>query len=311
MRFAHLTLAAVFVLLGTAGCGGGSSNLPVPAQQSFAIAAGASDTTAAFEVLQFYPANIVIDAGDTLNWTITSGSPHVIALVPAGQMPPGPPQNSMPAGGSSFDGRAFVSSGLIATGKTYSLTFTQPGTYQVLCLVHLPEMSQTVVVQPAGASRPKSPSTIVAAAQSQSATDVLVAQGTLAGFPFPAGGTHLTMGLAPHPPPPSIFSIYRFLDGPSLAANVTIPAGTTLTWTNASNVPHNVVFPVAGQPIPANFNDLGPPIGGPTYDGTTLVSSGFTTPGKNFSLTFTKPGTYTYFCSLHDNQGMTSTVTVL
>lgn len=76
-------------------------------------------------------------------------------------------------------------------------------------------------------------------------------------------------------------------------------------------MPHNIVFRIAGQGIPSGFMDVGPPIGGGTYNGSALVSSGFATPGTSFSLTFTAAGTYTYYCSLHDEQGMKSTVTVI
>ena len=53
------------------------------------------------------------------------------------------------------------------------------------------------------------------------------------------------------------------------------------------------------------------------YDGTGFYNSGFitsdpalSTGGTTFSLTFTKPGTYTYLCFLHDDQGMVGTIVV-
>jgi plastocyanin len=56
---------------------------------------------------------------------------------------------------------------------------------------------------------------------------------------------------------------------------VTIPVGTTVTWTNADDIPHTVVS-----------------------DDKTFKSKALDTDEK-FSYTFTKAGTYSYFCSLH------------
>jgi plastocyanin len=57
---------------------------------------------------------------------------------------------------------------------------------------------------------------------------------------------------------------------------ITIPAGTQVTWTNEDDIPHTVV----------------------SEDKTTFKSHALDTDEK-FSFTFTKPGTYTYFCSIH------------
>ena len=57
---------------------------------------------------------------------------------------------------------------------------------------------------------------------------------------------------------------------------LTVAAGTTVTWTNGDDVPHTVV----------------------SDDKTTFRSKALDT-GEHFSYTFTKPGTYHYFCSVH------------
>ena len=56
---------------------------------------------------------------------------------------------------------------------------------------------------------------------------------------------------------------------------ITVPVGTTLTWTNHDDVPHTVVA-----------------------DDQQFKSKALDTDEK-FSHTFTKPGTYSYFCSIH------------
>ena len=65
--------------------------------------------------------------------------------------------------------------------------------------------------------------------------------------------------------------IDNFSFGP---ATITVAAGTTVTWTNRDDIPHTVVS-----------------------DGT-FKSKAMDTDEK-FSYTFAKPGTYSYFCSLH------------
>ena len=66
--------------------------------------------------------------------------------------------------------------------------------------------------------------------------------------------------------------IDNFSFGP---ATLTVPAGTTVTWTNRDDIPHTVVS-----------------------DDKVFRSKVLDTDEK-FSFTFTKPGTYPYFCSIH------------
>jgi plastocyanin len=59
-------------------------------------------------------------------------------------------------------------------------------------------------------------------------------------------------------------------------ATLTVPAGTEVTWVNHDDIPHTVV----------------------SEDKTTFKSRALDTDEK-FSFTFSRPGTYTYFCSIH------------
>jgi plastocyanin len=56
---------------------------------------------------------------------------------------------------------------------------------------------------------------------------------------------------------------------------VTVAAGTTVTWTNRDDIPHTVV----------------------STDG--VFKSKVRDTDEKFSYTFTKAGTYSYFCSVH------------
>jgi plastocyanin len=99
------------------------------------------------------------------------------------------------------------------------------------------------------------------------ATLVLIALGLL------PGGSLGFASAAPQAQPASVqVKIDNFSFSP---ATITVPAGTTVTWTNADDIPHTVVS-----------------------DDKVFKSKVLDTDEK-FSYTFTKPGAYPYFCSIH------------
>jgi plastocyanin len=61
-----------------------------------------------------------------------------------------------------------------------------------------------------------------------------------------------------------------------MPALVTVPAGAQVTWTNKDEEPH-IVVSAGGQ----------------------FASSPALDTGDSYHTTFAKPGTYTYFCSIH------------
>jgi plastocyanin len=81
--------------------------------------------------------------------------------------------------------------------------------------------------------------------------------------------------------PPVEVKIDNFSFGPE---TLTIPAGTTVRWTNRDDIPHTVVS-----------------------DDKVFKSKVLDT-DEQFTYTFAKPGTYKYFCSIHPK--MTGTVVV-
>jgi amicyanin len=93
-------------------------------------------------------------------------------------------------------------------------------------------------------------------------------------------------------------AIFLFATTPAFAADATavkignftfgpqelkVKAGTTVTWTNEDDMPHTVVSP-------NNFR-------------SKVLDT-----NSAYSFTFTTPGTYKYFCSLHPH--MTGTIVV-
>ena len=72
--------------------------------------------------------------------------------------------------------------------------------------------------------------------------------------------------------PETKVDIKAFAFGPM---NVKVPAGTRVTWSNKDQEPHTVVS--TEQAFQSDALDT----------------------GDSFSFTFTKPGVYPYFCSMH------------
>lgn len=77
-----------------------------------------------------------------------------------------------------------------------------------------------------------------------------------------------------------------------LPATVTVPAGTTVTWTNKDSLPHTIV------------NDLNP-----RFSVGAMFSSGELQTGQQYSFTFKDPGSYGYHCSIHTYMKGTVVVT--
>ncbi len=138
-------------------------------------------------------------------------------------------------------------SGFIASGDTYTRTFDEAGTYQIFCTIH-PEMSAEIIVP---------------------------------------GGDGAIPPPAPPPPPPPLpaggdIQIFDFGYDPG---NVTVPAGSTLTWVNTGVALHTVT------------------------DRAGSFDSGFMNTGDTYARTFPAAGTFVIFCTLHPNMQSSVIVT--
>lgn len=274
--------------------------------------AGGSRNASALQALAMLPNSITIDEGDSITWT-DAGEGHTVTFLGSYSAPPADPLS--PQGGSTFDGSGFESSGLLFPGQTYALKFTKAGVYPYACFLHVPEMSGVVIVQPSGSALPNNQDFYTGSGTSTMNSLLDQALSSVKTMSLPAGGTTIAAGVSPAAVNnvPSTSTVLSFLSGDRLnSTSVTVKAGTTVTWVNLSNnEPHTVTFPVAGQPLPPLPGDpFTPPIGGSTYDGSAVTNSGMMYPGQQYSLTFTKPGTYSYLCLFHDQLGMLGTVIV-
>ncbi|MGA3089002.1 MAG: cupredoxin family copper-binding protein [Terriglobales bacterium] len=86
-----------------------------------------------------------------------------------------------------------------------------------------------------------------------------------------AGSTSVTASDQPSAATAAV-KIDNFVFGPQ---TITVPVGATVTWTNSDDIPHTAV----------------------STDG--LFKSKVMDTDEKFSYTFTKAGTYSYYCSIH------------
>jgi plastocyanin len=137
-------------------------------------------STDAADVMRFIPQRLSIKTGDTVTWdnetpvphtvTFTSGAaaPELITPQPQNAGPPNlvlNPDVLFPAGAANgtYDGTGYVNSGFFGAGPesvagtSFSLTFTKPGTYLYLCVLHADQgMSGVIEVSAGGGITPPS-----------------------------------------------------------------------------------------------------------------------------------------------------------
>ena len=88
----------------------------------------------------------------------------------------------------------------------------------------------------------------------------------------------------PPPPPPAPPGDVTIFDNGFTPSNKTISAGSTLVWSNTGALPHTIT------------------------DRNGSFDSGFVMAGQTYRRTFSTPGSYSYFCTIHP--GMTGTINV-
>jgi len=134
-------------------------------------------------VVRFEPETLRIKVGDTVTWrmldytnyhTVTflenpEEEPELALVEPQDNGPPLLVVNPMawhPAGGNTYAGSGYFNSGALfrpegQAAPTYSLTFTKPGTYEYICILHeYLGMKGTIIVEPAKTVEAKEPPTL-------------------------------------------------------------------------------------------------------------------------------------------------------
>jgi len=236
----------------------------------------------------------------------------------------------------NYDGTTYANSGIIGPdqgqAQSFSLTFTKAGTYNYTCVVHgVEDMTGTVVVDDASMSVPTQADDN---AQAQKEMDAVkakipdIAKAATAEIPANVANPD---GTTNH------FVLVGYTDGQIdldffFPQTLQVNTGDTVTWVFSKQdvAPHTITF-LNGVTAPAPVKAIPQPSGPPllTFDpfiampqnadkpltNMGVFSSGIldpTAPGPHqFSL---KVGNYTgtlnYQCILHDDLGMTGTLTV-
>jgi len=196
----------------------------------------------------------------------------------------------------------------------YTFTFTKPGTYRIVCLVH-GEMKGMIVVKQKRA-KIATAAKVAAAALKQLSQSWGTARSLASQVPSDPQTVYAGLG--------TTTALLTFQP-----KRLTVPVGSTVTWLeNSPSEVHNIVFgdeayiaeltqavdlfPVApGAPNQANpFVVLGSEPPGPyTYAGSNHGNGFLSTPAldkdpnspppESFGVEFTKVGTYHYFCMIH------------
>jgi len=104
---------------------------------------------------------------------------------------------------------------------------------------------------------------------------------------------------APAAPAGPVINLSSLMFNPS---TTTVKVGETVTWRNDEPIGHTVTS--------GRYMGIDKTTGlrsSQKADG--MFNAKLDGKGKTFSFTFTKPGTYTYYCDIH--QGMNATITVV
>jgi plastocyanin len=322
-----LRVAAALVMLG-------ASALPLraAAATNWTVIVGGHPLDNSVYANGFYPRELTIQVGDTVTWqfdgfhnvTFLSGAAAPQFAIKDGDKTYANPKVLFPAGGNTYDGVGFLNSGTPQGDSpfSYSLTFTKPGRYEYACTIH-PGMAGVVnVVRDPVA---ETPAAALERGRAEQTASLAAATSAYQGLNPERNGSNITVRLVGNRE--DRYSILRFTREPLL-----ISVGTTVKWTvNDPFEIHTVTFtngdehlqfivqvPQPNGPPKLELNAaVLTPTNKTSYDGTGYVNSGLLFPAGNpanlpssFSLTFTKPGRYEYWCLVHKDAGQRGIIIV-
>lgn len=325
--FSLSALAALTSLVFSAGV-----PLRAVAATSWTVIVGGETPDVSVYANGFFPRQLTILTGDTVTWqfagfhnvSFLSGAPAPSFAIEDGSNYYANPQAFLPTGGSRYDGTGFHGSGVPPSEKpfSYSLTFTKAGRYEYACTLH-PGM--TAIINVTDGTVTESPEAALARGKAEQAASLAAGTKAYQSLDPQSGGSHVIVPLIGDKQ--DRFSLLRFTRGP-----LVIAAGTTVTWTIEDPFEvHTVTFagdrklpeffvpqPRSGGPAKLLINPIAlTPTATTTYDGTGWVNSGLLggpgapgNPPSSFSLTFSRPGRYVYWCLVHDHEDQQGLVIV-
>jgi plastocyanin len=317
------------------------------AARTWTVASGAQSPDKAIQALAFLPGEIWINQGDTIKWAIGTDEPHTISLFADGKFDlPRPRFQTAATTPDNFDytgtGSCVSSDICVNSGRlqqsSYSITFdVAPGDYVYVCLIHT-AMTGTVHLQAAGSAYPHDQPFYLAQAIDQG--EQLLDRGaqleadqqaditSRATTSVVSVATGFAVDTPNHAQDQSV-AIQRFLSASPVSQ---LHTGDSITWTAPDpTTPHTVSFgDKPGDDVNSTAINLAGPGAAvldapyPDMERGTTVSSGFLgalpppdpplfgtpTTGTTFKVTFNAPGTYQYYCTLHDQLGMVGEIVV-
>jgi plastocyanin len=323
------------------------------APQTFTVLVGAEQVSRQIDVEAYFPATLYVHVGDTVRWVQNAHEIHTVTFLAGADIPElliaaptndlgstlmANPEVAFPAAPSNgqYDGSSFANSGIMGLdpgqSREFSLTFTKPGTYEYVCIVHGADMSGKIVVVDSSQAVP-SPARVAAQAKADmgkmiaSAAPVIrSADGQVQKVEHNSDGTstyYVTVGyhqgqidlmsffpgkLVVHPGDTVVWTLSKqnvaphtitFLNGatePDLLVPQPQPNGPPLLLLNpALLLPQNADQPLTRQGI-FNSGLIDPSVPGP----------------HSYSLKIGDiTGTISYECLLHDASGMKGSLTVV
>ncbi len=300
---------------------------------------GAQSSDMGRQALAFLANELWIHAGDSITWTFPTPEIHTVTFLKQNTTPQQvrPPRPGVPGGGcpgttpdgSSFDGSTCVTSSELVDGQTYTVNFPTAGNFKLVCLVH-PSMTGAVHVLGLSETLPHDQAFYDHEADKErtellSDGSRLEGRGTATAERTSKDAVSTGIGeIVATGGGSQIVSVVRFLPGTTV-----VHVWDTVEWTNLDpETPHTVTFGVEpSNPVP--------PSAGVTTDSDGAQHAVLSSPGDSvnsgfliaarqdrtglaesplgvtrFRVTFTSPGTFDYFCALHDDLGMVARVIV-
>jgi plastocyanin len=255
----------------------------------------------------FLPATVTLQTGDTLSWRLESGEPHSITFIlgdpPAGGLPVTPSPVTIP------DDGPVINSDLIFGGNptnppTFEATFSAPGNYDYFCIIH-PFMTGTVeVLDPGdpGSARVDNQASLDARGAADENSAIIEGQQNDAAIRVRIPGAIAKPGGSRE------FAVILGGETRNTQQNIMYPStltvrpGDSVRFINETPVPHSATFGQLppGDPFAAPATANSDPANGVVHTGL------FTASGDPPALTpeskvvsFSKPGSYDYYCLLH------------
>ncbi len=292
------------------------------------------------QALAFLPNELWVHVGDSITWTLPTPEIHTVTFLKQDATPQQvrPPRPGVPGGGcpgttpdgSSFNGSTCVTSPELVNGQTYTVTFPKAGNFKLVCLVHN-NMTGVVHVLAPSELLPHDQDfyddlALKEEAELLSDGDRLKGQGTATAQRSSRDAVTVGIGeIVATGGGSDTVSVMRFLED-----SIVVRVGDTVEWTNLDPVtPHTVTFGTEPSGPPQ------PPSAGVTVDTDGARHAVLTSPAGSvhsgflvaafqdrvllaqsplgvtrFRVTFTTPGTFKYFCALHDDLGMVGRVIV-